>query len=95
MAEQKKDYSAEVSDIWACGVVLYCLICGNMPFEDDVLGQLFKKVVMCDYTLPDDISEEASNLISQILNCNLNQRVSMNELKNHPWFIHEDICYGL
>lgn len=53
---KKKDYSAEVADIWACGVVLYCLICGNMPFEDDVLGQLFKKVVMCDYSLPDDIS---------------------------------------
>ncbi len=35
---KKKDYSAENADIWACGVVLYCLLCGNMPFEDDILG---------------------------------------------------------
>lgn len=35
---KKKDYSAEVADIWACGIVLYCLICGNLPFEDDILG---------------------------------------------------------
>lgn len=35
---KKKDYSAEIADIWACGIVLYCLICGNLPFEDDILG---------------------------------------------------------
>lgn len=35
---KKKQYSGELADIWACGIILYCLICGDMPFEDDVLG---------------------------------------------------------
>lgn len=42
---------------------------------------------MCDYSIPDEISPEARSLIQGILNCNLNKRLSLMEIKNHPWFI--------
>ena len=83
---KKNKYSGEMADIWACGIIFYCLICGDMPFEDDVFGILYKKVLKCDIRIPMDLSKDAKNLIKSILNLNVNERINLQEIKCHPWF---------
>lgn len=50
---------------------------------------------MCEYEIPDDVSTEVKDLIQGILNSNINQRLNIAEIKNHPWFIGGDIKLGL
>ena len=55
---KNKEYSGEIADIWALGIILYCLTCGDLPFEDDVFGILYKKVVKCDIKIPEYVSDD-------------------------------------
>lgn len=45
----KNPCSAELSDLWSCGVILYAFLVGRLPFEDDIIGQIVKKMVCEDY----------------------------------------------
>lgn len=63
-------YSTSV-DYWSIGVILYILLCGYPPFEDDDTESLFKKIKNCHYTFHgepwDSISEDAKDLIRNLL----------------------------
>jgi serine/threonine protein kinase len=48
-----------MSDLWSVGVVLYAMLCGYLPFEDQKTSDLYKKILSADYTLPDFLSPEA------------------------------------
>lgn len=47
-----KKYVGVQVDIWSCGVVLFAMICGYLPFEDPVTSNLYKKIISGDYTIP-------------------------------------------
>ncbi len=51
-----KRYNGIDVDIWSCGVVLYALVCGYLPFEDENTGVLYKKIMSADYDFPVNIS---------------------------------------
>jgi 5'-AMP-activated protein kinase catalytic alpha subunit len=48
-----------MSDLWSCGVVLYAMLCGYLPYEDQKTSDLYKKILNAEYTLPDFLSPEA------------------------------------
>ena len=81
-----KKYKGLSVDIWSCGVVLYVMLCGYLPFEDVNNESLYKKIIAGKYTIPDFVSKPAKDLIKKILETNPKKRVTIPEIKKHKWF---------
>ena len=81
-----KPYNGTKVDVWSCGVVLFALLSGFLPFEDPDTGELYKKILSADYHLPEHVSEEASDLISRILTTDPDKRITIPEIREHTWF---------
>lgn len=80
-----KKYDGLKADIWSCGVILYALVCGFLPFEDSNTAVLYKKIMQGDFTCPAFISEPVRELINLILNIDPNKRVTIEQIKRHNW----------
>jgi len=65
-----KRYHGLGSDIWSCGIILYAMNCGYLPFEDPNTSKLYKKILNCDYLIPGFITVASKELIKKILNTN-------------------------
>jgi 5'-AMP-activated protein kinase catalytic alpha subunit len=81
-----KRYHGLNSDIWSCGIILYAMSCGYLPFEDPNTNKLYKKILGCDYLIPGFISQHCKDLIKKILNTDPSTRITIAEIKNHEWF---------
>ena len=80
-----KLYSGPEVDVWSCGVIMYALLCGSLPFDDESIPNLFKKIKGGIYTLPSYVSPGARDLISRMLLVDPLKRITMAEIRNHPW----------
>ena len=80
-----KLYSGPEVDVWSCGVIMYALLCGSLPFDDESIPNLFKKIKGGIYTLPSYVSPGARDLISRMLLVDPLKRITMSEIRNHPW----------
>lgn len=81
-----KTYNGLISDLWSCGVVLYCMLCGYLPFDDDNIKRLYRKITEGDYKMPNSLSPNAKSLISGILNTDPDRRYTIEKIRQHPWF---------
>ena len=72
-----KQYHGLKVDIWSCGVILYAMICGYLPFEDPNTNKLYKKILKCQYTFPKNVNSSAKDLIQKILNTDPATRYSI------------------
>jgi 5'-AMP-activated protein kinase, catalytic alpha subunit len=72
--------------VWSCGVILYALLCGSLPFDDENIPNLFKKIKNGVYTLPTHLSPGARHLISRMLLVDPLKRITVPEIRQHPWF---------
>ena len=81
-----KFYNGASIDIWSCGVILYTLLTGCLPFNEKQTNKLYKKISECKYILPESISDSAKDLIFRILQKNPLDRITIPEIKQHKWF---------
>ena len=68
------------------GVLLYAILSGTVPFRAKTLPELHKLILRCKYDMPENISLNAQDLIRKMLNPIPHLRISLEDMKTHPWF---------
>jgi 5'-AMP-activated protein kinase, catalytic alpha subunit len=82
----KKGYDGAKADIWSCGVILFVLLAGYLPFHDTNLMEMYRKISRCDIKYPQWFSSDVRRLLSRLLNPNPKSRITIEKLVEHPWF---------
>ncbi|KAL7211370.1 hypothetical protein ACSBR2_014279 [Camellia fascicularis] len=81
-----KGYDGANADLWSCGVILFVLMAGYLPFEEPNLMALYKKIFKADFTCPPWFSSSAKKLIKRILDPNPLTRIAIAEVIENDWF---------
>ncbi len=80
------EYNGEATDVWSCGIILYAMLCGTLPFSESQEEIIVKKIKSHDYVIPNYLSKDAKDLLNHILIINPKERYNIKQIQGHPWF---------
>ncbi|ESK87788.1 camk camkl gin4 protein kinase [Moniliophthora roreri MCA 2997] len=80
-------YQGNATDIWSCGVILFALLTGRLPFDDKNVKALLAKVKSGKYDMPAYIDPQAKDLLSRMLVVDSSMRITIPEILRHPWLL--------
>jgi 5'-AMP-activated protein kinase catalytic alpha subunit len=79
-------YNGVLSDIWSCGIILYAMLCGYLPFHESQEQIIYEKIMNHDYEYPSFLSKQVVDLLKNILKIEPQERYSFEQIKRHSWF---------
>ncbi|AQL00326.1 Putative CBL-interacting protein kinase family protein [Zea mays] len=82
----KTGYDGAKADIWSCGVILFVLLAGYLPFNDTNLILVYRKITQSNYKCPPWFSVEARKLLARLLDPNPRTRITISKVTANPWF---------
>ncbi|CAN1283640.1 CBL-interacting serine/threonine-protein kinase 20 [Linum perenne] len=82
----RKGYDGAKTDIWSCGVVLFVLLAGYLPFHDPNLMELYRKIARGKFKCPDWFNPEAKKLVVKILDPSPARRITIASIMSNSWF---------
>lgn len=82
----KKGYDGAKVDIWSCGIILFVLNAGYLPFNDPNLMVMYRKIYKGEFRVPKWTSPGLRHLLSRLLDTNPETRITVDEVINDPWF---------
>uniref|UniRef100_A0A8C5L831 Tribbles homolog 2 n=1 Tax=Jaculus jaculus TaxID=51337 RepID=A0A8C5L831_JACJA len=79
-------YSGKAADVWSLEVMLYTMLVGRYTFHDIEPSSLFSKIHRGQFNIPETLSPKAKCLIRSILRREPSERLTLQEILDHPWF---------
>jgi len=83
---KEKGYNGFTADLWSCGVILFVMLAGYLPFDDPNMNALFNKIERGEYRMAKYFSPEVKDLISKMLLVDPEKRYGLEDVIAHPWF---------
>ncbi|KAJ0060131.1 hypothetical protein NL108_003979, partial [Boleophthalmus pectinirostris] len=79
-------YDGRRADVWSCGVILFALLVGALPFDHDNLRQLLEKVKSGVFHMPHFIPPDCQSLLKGMIEVNPEKRLTLECIQKHPWY---------
>jgi len=87
ISSAKKGYDGVMVDVWACGIILFALLAGYLPFYDDNTSKLYKMIQFEGCKYPRKFPAGAKDLCERLLTKDPKRRITLSEVKRHAWFL--------
>uniref|UniRef100_A0A3P8RJS2 BR serine/threonine kinase 2 n=1 Tax=Amphiprion percula TaxID=161767 RepID=A0A3P8RJS2_AMPPE len=79
-------YDGRKADAWSCGVILFALLVGALPFDDDNLRNLLEKVKLGVFHMPHFIPPDCQNLLRGMIEVDASKRLTLEQIQKHTWY---------
>uniref|UniRef100_A0A8C5BM83 BR serine/threonine kinase 2b n=1 Tax=Gadus morhua TaxID=8049 RepID=A0A8C5BM83_GADMO len=80
-------YDGRKADAWSCGVILFALLVGALPFDDDNLRNLLEKVKLGVFHMPHFIPPDCQNLLRGMIEVDATKRLTLEQIQKHTWYL--------